>query len=242
MALPAGSIGFGFAAGVLSTLSPCVLPLLPLVLGPAMAAHRMGLAALTAGLVLSFVSVGLVVATIGFSAGLDGDVVRTVSAVLLGALGAVLLSGALQQRFAAAAAGVSGAGNRLVAHVAPSGLGGQFVLGLLLGAVWSPCVGPTLGAASVLAAQGRDLGSVAAVMVAFGLGTAVPLLVVGTLSRAALLRWRGRMLGAGRTGKLVLGAAALGVAALILTGTDRALEAALVAASPDWLTDLTTRY
>jgi len=242
MALPVGSIGFGFAAGMLSTLSPCVLPLLPLVLGPAMAAHRLGVAALAAGLVLSFVTVGLFVATIGFAVGLDGDVFRTLSAALLGAMGAVLLSGGLQQRFATAAGGVSNAGNRLIARVTPAGLRGQFVLGLLLGAVWSPCVGPTLGAASVLAAQGRDLGSVAAVMVAFGLGTAVPLLLVGLLSRAALLRWRGRMMGAGRTGKLVLGAAALGVAALILTGADRAVEAALVAASPIWLTNLTTRF
>jgi cytochrome c-type biogenesis protein len=116
------------------------------------------------------------------------------------------------------------------------------VLGLLLGAVWSPCVGPTLGAASVLAAQGRDLASVTSVMVAFGLGTAVPLLVVGSLSRQALMRWRGRMMSAGKTGKLILGGGALAVATLILTGADHALEGALVAASPAWLTDLTTQF
>jgi len=235
-------MGFGFVAGVLSTLSPCVLPLLPLVLGPAMAAHRLGIATLAAGLVTSFVGVGLFVATIGFSAGLDGDVFRSISAVLLGIMGIVLLSGALQQRFAVATAGVSDAGNRLIQRLTPTGLGGQFVLGLLLGAVWSPCVGPTLGAASVLAAQGRDLASVASVMVAFGLGTAVPLLAVGSLSRQALMRWRGRMMSAGKTGKLILGGGALAVAALILTGAEHALEGALVAASPAWLTDLTTRF
>ena len=155
---------------MLSILSPCVLPILPLVLGPAAAAHRLGPVALAAGLVVSFVTVGLFVATIGFSIGLDGDVFRAISAVLLGVMGLVLLSGALQQRFAMAAGGVSDAGNRLIARVTPSGLGGQFVLGLLLGTVWSPCVGPTLGAASVLASQGHDLPAVAAVMVAFGAG------------------------------------------------------------------------
>ena len=161
--------------------------------------------ALAAGLVLSFVAVGLFVATVGFSIGLDGDVFRAVSAVLLGLMGALLLSGALQARFAVAAGGVSDAGNRLIARVTPSGIGGQFVLGLLLGAVWSPCVGPTLGAASVLASQGRDLVGVALVMVAFGLGAAAPLLLVAMLSRQAVLRWRGRMLGAGKMGKTVLG-------------------------------------
>jgi cytochrome c-type biogenesis protein len=195
MALPIGSIGFGFLAGILSTLSPCVLPLLPLVLGPAVAVHRLGVPALAAGLVTSFVAVGLFVATVGFSIGLDGSVFRLISAVLLGLLGVVLLSGALQQRFAIAAGGISNAGNRLIARISPSGLRGQFVLGLLLGAIWSPCVGPTLGAASLLAAQGRDLASVAIIMVAFGLGTAIPLLIVGSLSRQALSRWRGNLMG-----------------------------------------------
>jgi len=239
---PLASMGFGFVAGMLSTLSPCVLPLLPLVLGPALAMHRLGVAALLAGLVLSFAGIGLFVATVGFSVGLDGDVFRDISAVLLAGLGIVLLSGALQQRFAMVAGGVSNAGNQLIARVTPTGIKGQFVVGVLLGAVWSPCVGPTLGAASVLAAQGRDLVSVAAVMVAFGLGTAVPLLIVGSLSRAAMMRWRGKMMNAGKVGKLLLGGSAVTVAAFILTGMDHALEAALVSASPAWLIDFTARY
>jgi cytochrome c-type biogenesis protein len=242
MGVPLGGIGFGLVAGMLSTLSPCVLPLLPLVLGPAMAAHRFGVPALAAGLVVSYVGVGLFVAVIGFSIGLDGEVFRAISAVLLGLFGIVLLSGALQQRFAMAAGGIGNAGNRMIARLTPAGPGGQFLLGLLLGAVWSPCVGPTLGAASLLAAQGRDLAGVTAVMVAFGLGTAIPLLAIGALSREALLRWRGRITSAGKTGKLVLGAGTLAVAALILSGADRSLETVLVAASPAWLTDLTTRF
>lgn len=235
-------MGFGFVAGMLSTLSPCVLPLLPLVLGPALAVHRLGVAALLAGLVLSFAGIGLFVATMGFAIGLDGDVFRDISAVLLAGLGVVLLSGALQQRFAMATGGVSNAGSQLIARVTPTGIKGQFVVGVLLGAVWSPCVGPTLGAASVLAAQGQDLVSVAAVMIAFGLGTAVPLLIVGSLSRAAMMHWRGKMMDAGKVGKLLMGGSAVTVAALILTGMDHALEAALVSASPAWLIDLTARF
>jgi len=247
MEIGVGSIGLGFVAGLLSTLSPCVLPLLPLVLGGAATAHRWGMLALGAGLVISFVGVGLFVATVGFSIGLDGDVFRMASAVMLGALGVVLLSSALQTRFAMAASGVGDAGNRLLARWSPGGqggdgLGGQLVIGLVLGMVWAPCVGPTLGAASVLAAQGRDLGAVALVMTAFGLGAAVPLVLVGNLSREALKRWRGRMMGAGQTGKRALGGGALAVAVLIATGWDKMLEAALVRASPDWLTDLTTRF
>lgn len=236
-----GSALFGFAAGALSTLSPCVLPLLPLVLGGAAGAHRFGVAALSAGLVLSFVSVGLFVAVVGFGIGLDGAVFRTGAAALLGIVGVVLLSGALQQRFAMATSGFASAGNRLMARFG-GGLGGQFAIGVVLGAVWSPCVGPTLGAASALAAQGRDLASVAGVMLAFGIGAATPLAIVGTLSREAMRRWRGRMMQAGQGGKYLLGGAALVVSVLILSGLDHRLEAALVAASPDWLMDLTTRF
>jgi cytochrome c-type biogenesis protein len=237
-----GSIGAGFLAGVLSTLSPCVLPLLPLLVGTAMATHRAGVLALAAGLALSFTVVGLFVATIGFSIGLDGDVFRTASAILLAVLGLVLLSSLLQQRFARATGGAGDAGSRLLARLSPRGLGGQWVVGVVLGMAWSPCVGPTLGAASLLAAQGRDLGAVAAVMVAFGFGAATPLLLVSTLSRRVLLRWRGRMARAGQVGRLLLGGSALVVAMAILTGLDRSVEAALVNASPGWLTDLTTRY
>ena len=112
----------------------------------------------------------------------------------------------------------------------------------MLGAVWSPCVGPTLGAASVLATRGQDLAAVAVVMLAFGLGAATPLLLVSFLSRGALTRWRGRIAQAGHVGKVLLGGSAVAVSLLILTGLDRSVETVLVNVSPDWLTDLTTHF
>ena len=242
MTLSVAGMGFGFLAGVLSVLSPCVLPLLPMVLAPAAAAGRFGLVALAAGLVTSFVAVGLFVATIGFSIGLDGAFFRMAAALLLAGVGVVLLSAALQDRFALATGGLSNMGDCWIARVSPRGTGGQFLLGLLLGAVWSPCVGPTLGAASVLAAQGQSLGAVGAVMAAFGLGAALPLIVVGTASQEAMRRWRGALMGAGKRGKLLLGAIALSVAVLILTGADHRLETFVVDHSPDWLTRLTTSF
>ena len=69
----------------------------------------------------------------------------------------------------------------------------EWIIGLLLGAVWSPCVGPTLGAASILAAKGENLGQVALTMLAFGVGAALPLLVIGLLSREAMQRWQARL-------------------------------------------------
>ena len=148
------TLGLALLAGVLSTLSPCVLPLLPIVLGAAASEHRLGPAALAAGLAISFTAIGLFVATIGFAAGLDTGFFRMVAAILLIGVGIVLLVPRLQEQFALAAAPVSNWAGGYADNFAPTVFAGQFGLGLLLGAVWSPCVGPTLGAASILAAKG----------------------------------------------------------------------------------------
>lgn len=122
------------------------------------------------------------------------------------------------------------------------GLPGQFGVGLLLGIVWSPCIGPTLGAASIMAAQGENLGQVASTMLIFGLGAALPLLVLGTLSRQTMARVRGQLLVTGRGAKLALGGILLGLGVMVLSGADKFLEAFLVDHSPAWLTALTTRF
>lgn len=237
-----GTLALAFLAGVLSILSPCVLPLLPIVLGAAAAEHRLGPAALAGGLAISFVAIGLFVATIGFSIGLDADFFRAAAALLLILVGAILLAPAAQVRLAAAAGPLSNWTEQRFGGFSTGGLRGQFGVGLLLGAVWAPCVGPTLGAASVLASQGKDLPQVAATMFAFGIGAALPLLALGMASREAMMRWRNRLLGAGSGVKMGLGALLVAVGLLILTGLDKRLEAFLVEASPDWLTVLTTRF
>ena len=77
---------------------------------------------------------------------------------------------------------------------------------LVLGFVWSPYVGPTLGAASTLASPGRDLGQITLPMLLFGLGAGTPLLVIASSSRSALTRTRGRLLALGQLGQWVPGA------------------------------------
>jgi cytochrome c biogenesis protein CcdA len=119
---------------------------------------------------------------------------------------------------------------------------GQFLLGLLLGAAWSPCVGPTLGTAVLLASQGKNLGHVAEVMALFGIGAALPLLALGFLSRELFMVWRGKMMHVSHHGKKVLGIIAIVFGVVMVSGVEKDLEAALVDASPQWLTDLTTKY
>lgn len=237
-----GALALAALAGVLSVLSPCVLPLLPIVLGSAAAEHRWAPAALALGVAISFTALGLFISTIGFAIGLDAGLFRTIAAILLLAVGVVLVASPLQARLAVAGSPIGNFIEEAFGQFSTRGSSGQFLLGLLLGAVWAPCVGPTLGAASVLAARSENLGQVALTMAVFGLGAALPLLVMGLLSREAMLRWRGRLLEAGSSGKIILGVLLVGVGILILTGLDKQIEAVLVEASPAWLTDLTTRY
>lgn len=233
---------FAFLAGCLSILAPCVLPLVPIVFGTALSAHRYGPVALALGVALSFTLIGLFVATIGFSIGLDTDVFQKAAAVLLVLIGIVLLVPALQVRFATAAGPIGQVAQTRLGAVDGAGLAGQFGVGLLLGAVWSPCTGPTLGAASLMAAESKNLGLVALVMLAYGLGAGLPLMALGLLSRETLMRWRGGLMRTGRSGKQILGALLVALGLLMLSGYDKKLEAGLVAASPDWLTRLTTRF
>lgn len=236
------TLALAFLAGILSVLSPCVMPLLPLVLGAAASEHRWGPAALAAGLAVSFVALGLFVATIGFAIGLDGDVFRRIAAVMLVLIGLVLMVPVVQVRLATAAGPVSNWTEQRFGGFSTSGLTGQFGVGLLLGAVWSPCVGPTLGTASVLAAQGKDLFAVGLTMLLFGLGAALPMLLLGMLSREVLMRWRDRMIGIGKGAKAVLGLALVVLGVAILTGFDKTVETVLVQAMPGWLTAVTTRF
>jgi len=235
-------LGLAFLAGLLSVLSPCVLPLLPIVLGAAVSEHKLGPLALAAGLAISFTCLGLLIAVAGYALGFDASLFRSVAAAIMILIGLVLVLPSWQARLAVAGGPVSAWADRSFGGFSGSGLSGQFAMGLLLGAVWSPCVGPTLGAASLLASQGENLAHVALTMVVFGLGAAIPLAVLGTLSRSMLTSLRDRMLSTGKLGKILLGTILLVVGIGILTGADKTLEAALVAASPDWLTELTTRF
>ena len=236
-----GSLVLSFAAGALSTLSPCVLPILPIVLFGVLEKHAWGPVALAAGLSVSFAAVGVAIASIGFNVGLDPSTLRYAVAVLMIAMGLILLVPALQARLATLASPISIGGQSLLDHVQPSGLAGQFVLGILLGAIWSPCSGPTLGAAIGLAAQGDSMIKAAAVMATFGFGASTPILALAYGSRQAVFSRRDMLTKTTRIAKPVMGAAFMFVGAFVLTGFDKIVETSLTNAMPDWWAALTTR-
>lgn len=242
MTFGAGTYGLSALAGVLTTLSPCVLPLIPILMSAAAGTHALGPLALAAGVASSFTALGVLLAAFGTALGLDADTFRTAGAILFLGFGVLLVSSRLQAGLARASSRLSGAGAALLARFTLDGMTGQFFLGILLGVVWSPCVGPTLGAAVTLASRGQDLAQISLLMAVFGVSASVPLLAIGLMSRAALTRSRASLRLLGLWGKPVLGVALLALGALTLTHVDRSLEGWLLDHSPAWLTALTTRF
>jgi cytochrome c-type biogenesis protein len=228
-----------FVAGAFTILSPCVLPLVPIVMGSAAQKHRWGPIALSASLVGSFTLAGLGLAASG--SGSESTTLRVVGATLLLLSGLVLILGRLQAGLGSVMAPVAAWAGRRSEALDRFGLAGQAAIGAMLGLVWSPCVGPTLGAASVLAAQGRDLAAAGVVMAAFAIGIMAALLMLALGARTIFWR-RSTVHKASENGKVILGAVLAGVAVPTLTGADHLLEAVLVNIAPDWLTDLTTRF
>ena len=237
MTLELSAIPLALMAGVLSILSPCVWPLVPIVMGSAAGAGRNGPLALAAGLSVSFALAGTVLSFALISLGLDPELFRFIAAGMLILVAVPLLiprAGLwLNLVLSRVTAGLDQGG-----PTAATSSKAQFGVGMLLGLVWLPCVGPTLGAAIALASLGQKMVQSFIVMLAFGVGTAAALLAAGLLSAKALQRLRPQLLAGAGSGKRWLGGTLLVLGLLVLTGVDKLLERWALGWLPDWATSL----
>ncbi|GAC1602274.1 MAG: cytochrome c biogenesis CcdA family protein [Ramlibacter sp.] len=232
-------LGLSLAAGGLTTLSPCVFPLLPLVLGATLQGRRLAPVAMGVGMAASFAAIGMAVGALGPALGIDGDAVRTAGAALLVAFALVMLIPQWGRQFTRWMLPVASAANAASARLDGGSLSGAFALGAVLGLVWSPCSGPLLGSALTLVASEGGLARGAVVLGVFGVGAAIPLVAVAYASRNGFARARSWVLGHVerlRHGFAVL-LGAVGVA--ILTGGDKWLEARVLGVLPEAWVNLT---
>ena len=229
---------FGYLAGLLTLINPCVLPVLPIVLGSALMAGPRGPYALAAGMSLSFVAFGMLVATVGYSLGLTQELLSQIGAALMIGFGAILLTPPLAARFETAFAGLSSGADRAISGADSGGLSGQFVGGLLLGAVWSPCIGPTLGGAIALASQGENLLWSFLIMCSFAAGVSTLVLGLGLGGQKLIRQRTSRLSGLAAQSKPILGAVFVLVGLAILFNLHHLIEAWAVRNLPAWFNDL----
>lgn len=172
MAALAPSVGLAFAGGALTVLSPCVLPILPIVMGRSLQSHRLGPVALVAGLVGGFAVAGslLGIASTALTGLTNG--LRTVAVGTLIILGLLALFPQWRNRLFRIFP------NRYGGTSDSVGLTGEFWLGTQLGLLWTPCAGPVLGAILVLAAVQHQVAGAFGFLLAYGVGAALPLLAI----------------------------------------------------------------
>ncbi len=232
-------LGFSLAAGGLTTLSPCVFPMLPLVVGGALQGNRLGPVAMGLGMVASFAGIGVVLGALGPALGVDGDTVRFAGAAMLIAFAVVMLVPALGERFTRWMLPLANSAHAASSGIQGGSLTGSFLLGGVLGLVWSPCSGPLLGSALTLVASEGGLARGGLILGVFGLGAAIPLVAVAYASRSGFNRVRdwlmARIERVRHAFAVLLGL--LGVA--ILMGWDKRLEALFVQWMPDAWVNLT---
>ena len=227
-----------YLAGLLTLINPCVLPVLPIVLVGALQTDPRGPLALAGGMALSFVMVGMTVTSFGFAVGLTEDLVARIGAMLMVGFGLVMLVPRFGMAFSTATSGAAALADRQIDQTRDAGLSGQFAGGMLLGAVWSPCIGPTLGAAIALAAQGESLGRAALIMASFSLGVATLILAMGYGAKGLLMRNRARMQRLAEVSRPAMGAVFVAVGFALLFRLHHVIEAWALDVLPPWLVDL----
>jgi cytochrome c biogenesis protein CcdA len=168
-------IGFAFAAGIITIISPCILPILPIILSGSSQGGKRRPLGIVAGFVVSFAFFTLMIAFVVQATGAGPDTLRIIAAIIIGLLGLSMLIPRFQLWL-----------EMLISRISPKhnpgeqsqGLIGGFLMGLSLGLVWSPCVGPIMASVITLAALEAVTTQALIVTLAYTMGTAVPMMAI----------------------------------------------------------------
>lgn len=233
---------FAYFAGILTLINPCVLPVLPIVLASSLQASSRGPLLLAAGMTLSFVAFGMFVTTIGYTIGLTQEVLSQIGAVMMILFGLTLLTPAIASRFEMATQGIAGSANKKMLGLNMSGEGGQFVGGLLLGTVWSPCIGPTLGGAIALASQGESLLWAFLIMLSFAIGVSTFIIGISLGARNQIRSRANALKFLAEKSKPIMGLVFLSVGLMIYFKIHHVIEAWAIEHLPYWFQDLSIMF
>jgi cytochrome c biogenesis protein CcdA/thiol-disulfide isomerase/thioredoxin len=207
--------GIAFVAGTVTAISPCVLPVLPIVFAGSAAGGRRRPYAIVAGLVLSFTLFTLVATALLSALGLPADLLRDIAIGVVVAMGLALLvprlGELLERPF------------RALGRRRPGDVGGGFFLGVNLGLLFTPCAGPIIAAVAAVAATQRFSVGAVVVTLAYALGAGAVLLALALLARRGL--GAGALKRHGLAVRRALGALVVAVAILMALGVDTRLQA-----------------
>ncbi|MGU3400898.1 cytochrome c biogenesis CcdA family protein [Brucellaceae bacterium D45D] len=230
------SVLFAFIAGVVTILSPCVLPLLPVILASSTLEGRSRPFGLILGFAVFFTAITLLLSILVRQFSIPPDIHRTVAASIFILLGIVLIVPAFKRSFETWTS--QWAGGFTSTGQARSGFGGGFLTGAGLGLAWTPCVGPIMASVITLALNQQTTLASAATALAFSLGTALPMglaVLMGSriYKRTVFLKRHSARI------QQIMGLLILLVGLAIWFGFDRTIQVALFKAFPGWDSALT---
>ncbi|MBN1411112.1 MAG: redoxin domain-containing protein [Spirochaetales bacterium] len=237
---------FAFISGIITVLSPCILPILPVVLAGGVGGGKTRSFGIVTGFVVSFTFFTLMLTTIVQAFGISPDVLRIVAVVLIAFFGLVLLVPKLHDWFGIAASRLANLGRMKPGQVGDpekkkSGLKsffGGFPVGLSLGLVWTPCVGPIMASVVSLALTESLDGGAVFITLAYSIGTALPMLLIMFTGRTLLTKVPFLVKNSVKIQK-AFGVLMIVVAVAIGFGWDRQFQSALLSAFPEYGTGLT---
>ena len=233
-------IMLGALSGVLSCLTPEALLLLPLMLAVAGGAGRANMIATALGLGLSLVVTGLLAGSLVPGFGFEATLFRRIVCAVLALHGMVLMSATLVGHYPT----FTGGHGSVFDRPDSSSVGGalrRLLLALFIGANWIPQVGPAMVKASLMAADIRNSGLALGVLFAFGVGAAIPWILLGRVLRFWLYPGAAGVLH-GTAGQRLLGFSLVAVAVVGSTGLDVAMTHWLDSRLPSWVHKLSTTF
>lgn len=232
------SVGAAFVAGLVTVLSPCVLVMLPIIIGAGLQRRWWYPLAVAAGLTVSFAAVGIFLSGVIASLLLPPSVLKHLTVVVMLGFGAVLVSDKLSSAFSTLSGRVLApfqsrlSSDPSRAQTGIQGLIAALSLGATLGLVWAPCAGPTMGAILTLAATSSPADAFV-LMLVYASGNTLPMLIVAYGGRAASQRLL-RLNGAHTLTRRVLGTLLIFFATISFFGLDKMSESRLIRAFPDF--------
>lgn len=235
------SLALAILAGLVTTFSPCVIPVIPLVVGGAAQSGKKGPLYLLSGLVTSFTLAGSFAAFILFQLDLAPDILTKLGGWGLVTVGLFLIVHKLDQLFKKLTNSSAGKIQERLQRFDMGHPLSQFFVGALIGVIWAPCTGPTLGAAIALASQGENLLQALLTMLAFSLGACLPLGIYALLGKKLLKNMSG-LISTGLRLRQMVAVIFLAVGTSILLNLHKSLEVWILNHLPEWWVNFITKF
>ncbi len=228
---------FAFLAGIVTILSPCILPILPIILATSATElnSKKRPYGIVFGFILSFTFFTLFLSQVVKFLGIPADSMRNFSVIVIGLFGFSLVIPKFQLLMESLFAHLA---NFMPTSAGKTGFGGGVLIGLSLGLLWTPCVGPILASVISLAITGTVTSDAFFITIAYSLGTAIPMYLVITLGRTLFSRIPWLL---GNTGKIqkIFGLVMIITALMIYLGIDRNFQTYILTKFPSYGAGLT---